>query len=62
VFISSNLLDAVRRDIGFSVYKHRSETATNEELDEEVDRQINEMTNVELLLAISMVLDSGRVY
>lgn len=52
-----NILDLVRENVGFSVYKHRSETATNEELDEEVDRHINEMTNVELLLSIEIALE-----
>ena len=52
-----DILELVRRDVGFSVFKHRSETATNEELEEEVDRRINEMTNVELLLAISWALE-----
>lgn len=55
--MSDDILELVRRDVGFSVFKHRSETATNEELDEEVDRRINEMTNVELLLAISWALE-----
>lgn len=42
----------------YSIFKHRDEDDTNDDLEEKVEQAVNEMSNVELLDAIGDALDT----
>ena len=52
----ADLYAHVRWRIGLSKWKHRGENATRESIEAEIDAEINAMSNIELLQAISLEL------
>jgi len=54
---AGDLLERVRARVGFSKYKHRSEDATVDQIEAAIDEEIEAMSNMELLRAISLELE-----
>ena len=52
-----DLYERVRARVGFSKWKHRAEDVTNDQIEAAIDEEIDAMTNLELLRAISLELE-----